>query len=229
MLDGGAGNDAINGGGGTGDRAVFTGSWLNYTVTVTGAASFTITDNRVASPDGTDTVSNVELFTFSNGTFTAAQLPNDAPVGVDDANGGDAVTEAGGTSNGTPGDPTAAGNVVSNDTDADLGLGDSKAVNGIRTGTEIAGGALTTVAGATQVTGTFGTLTINTDGSYNYLLDNNDAETQALAGGAIATDIFTYRVLDGKGLTDLAQLTITITGANERRSSRPTAAAPRRR
>ncbi len=215
VLDGGAGNDTINGGDGTGDRAVFTGSWLNYTITGSALTSFTITDNRVASPDGTDTVTNVESFTFANGTFTAAQLLNDAPVGVDDANGGDAVTEAGGTANGTPGDPSASGTVVGNDTDPDSGLGDSKAVNAIRTGTELAGGALTTVAGATQVTGTFGTLTINPDGSYSYALDNNDADSQALAGGAIATDIFTYRVLDGKGLTDLAQLTITITGAND--------------
>ena len=37
-------------------------------------ATYTIADNRGGSPDGTDTVTNVENFQFSDGTLTASQL-----------------------------------------------------------------------------------------------------------------------------------------------------------
>ena len=214
VLEGGSGNDTLNGSDGTADRAVFSGAWLNYTITQAG--TFTITDTRGGSPDGVDTVGNVEQFTFSNGTFAASLILNDAPIGVNDTNAGDTVSEAGGTSNGTGGDPTASGSVVSNDTDADAALGDTKTVTGIRAGTELAGGVLTSVAGATVIAGIYGSLTINPDGTYTYTLDNNDADTQALASaGVTVSDVFTYRVSDGKGLLDTAQLTISITGAND--------------
>jgi Ca2+-binding RTX toxin-like protein len=72
-LNGGGGNDAIDGGGGTGDTAVFSGAFTNYTITLSGAI-YTVADNRGGSPDGTDTVTGVENFQFSDGTRTASQL-----------------------------------------------------------------------------------------------------------------------------------------------------------
>jgi len=78
-INGGLGDDTIDGGGDI-DTAVYSGAWLDYTLT--GAGPFTIADTRGGSPDGTDTVSNVEQFTFSNGTFTAAQIVNDAPIDI---------------------------------------------------------------------------------------------------------------------------------------------------
>ena len=134
---------------------------------------------------------------------------------MNDTNAADPVSEAGGTANATAGDPSAAGNVLGNDTDPDTALGDTLAVDAVRAGSEAAGGALTSVAGATQVVGAFGTLTINPDGSYAYALNNADPDTEALAAGVDATDVFTYQVVDAQGETDLAQLTITITGSND--------------
>ncbi|HXC54132.1 MAG TPA: ELWxxDGT repeat protein [Rhizomicrobium sp.] len=67
-LVGGAGNDLIDGGAGN-DTAVFSGALANYSL-VDNAGVFTVTDNRVGSPDGTDTVSNVESFKFSDATVT---------------------------------------------------------------------------------------------------------------------------------------------------------------
>ena len=157
----------------------------------------------------------MENFTFSNGTFTAAQIVNDAPIGVDDDNSGDAVTEAGGTANDIAGDAAASGNVLTNDTDADLTLGDTKSITGARAGSETDAGSLTTVTTSIDVAGTYGTLHINSDGTYTYTLDNNDSDTEGLSAGQSVSDIFTYRVADAHGLTDTAQLTIAVTGSND--------------
>ncbi len=206
-ITGRGGNDVIDGQDGA-DTATYTGAWTDYTITEAGGV-ITIVDNRGGSPDGTDTVSNVESFTFSNGTFSAAAILNDAPVASDDA---DSVAEAGAT---VTGDNSSGGNVLTNDTDADSTLGDTLSVTGIRTGTEAGGGALTAVAGATSITGTFGTLLINPDGSYVYTLDDTDPDTQALVAGVNGTEVFTYEAHDRKTGTDLAQITFTIAGAND--------------
>ena len=63
-LKGGAGNDTIEGGAGT-DSAVFSGLRAAYTVTALGGNSV-----RVAGPDGTDTLTNVELLVFDDQTVT---------------------------------------------------------------------------------------------------------------------------------------------------------------
>jgi Ca2+-binding RTX toxin-like protein len=65
----GGGNDTINGGRGT-DTAVYSGAHGDYTVTFdAGSQSFTVADNRAGSPDGTDTLTHVETFRFSDGQF----------------------------------------------------------------------------------------------------------------------------------------------------------------
>src|SRR5690606_15311360 len=67
----------------------------------------------------------------------------------------------------------------------------------------------------TTSTGTYGTLTVNPDGSWTYVLDDADADTQALAKGQEAQETFTVQVTDDKGATGTETLTITITGAND--------------
>ncbi len=79
VLAGRGGNDQLWGHGGN-DTAVYLGAWLNYAIT--GAGTLTITDTRGGSPDGTDTVVGVENFTFSNGTFTGAEIVNVAPTDI---------------------------------------------------------------------------------------------------------------------------------------------------
>ena len=80
QLWGHGGNDTLIGGPGSGDTAVQLGAWVNYTIT--GVGTLTITDTRGGSPDGTDTVSGVEMFKFSNGTFTAAEIVDAAPTDI---------------------------------------------------------------------------------------------------------------------------------------------------
>ena len=162
-----------------------------------------------------------EAFTYTvrdaAGLTDTAQLTitidgrNDAPVGVDDA--GSAI-EAGGSANGTAGS-NATGNVLSNDTDVDsAGNGETKAVSAVRTGTEAGSGTAGTVG--SSLTGTFGSLTLNADGTYTYVVDNNNAAVQALrVTGQTVSESFTYTVRDAAGLTDTAQLTITIDGRND--------------
>ena len=62
MLEGGAGNDTINGGGGI-DLATYVGARADYNV-VFDNGILTLTDN-VAGRDGVDTVSEVERFDFA--------------------------------------------------------------------------------------------------------------------------------------------------------------------
>ncbi|WP_461538871.1 Ig-like domain-containing protein, partial [Spongorhabdus nitratireducens] len=71
-----------------------------------------------------------------------------------------------------------------------------------------------TVGGAT--TGSYGQLTLNSDGSYSYQLDNSNADVQKLSGPTeTLTETFTYKVSDGNGGFDTATLTITIRGTND--------------
>ena len=79
IITGAVGSDAIDGGADV-DTAVFTGNRADYTVSLSGS-TYTVVDNRAGSPDGTDTVTNVENFQFADGTFTAAEVENDPPAG----------------------------------------------------------------------------------------------------------------------------------------------------
>jgi hypothetical protein len=72
-LTGGGGNDYLDGGIGT-DVAVYTGPRADYLATTSAGGGIQIADERAGSPDGADTVVNVENFQFSDGTFTAAEL-----------------------------------------------------------------------------------------------------------------------------------------------------------
>ena len=63
--------------------------------------------------------------------------------------------------------------------------------------------------------GTYGTLTLLANGSWSYALDNADPDTNALAQGQTATDVFTYTMADASGATSSAPLTIAITGTND--------------
>ncbi|MCB1518766.1 MAG: cadherin domain-containing protein [Hyphomicrobiaceae bacterium] len=80
IIRGDGGDDTIDGGADT-DRAVYSGNWSDYTITESGG-TLTIVDNRPGSPDGTDTVKNVEFFAFADGTVTEAQAVQAAPTAI---------------------------------------------------------------------------------------------------------------------------------------------------
>src|SRR3546814_1357817 len=62
---------------------------------------------------------------------------------------------------------------------------------------------------------TYGTLTLNADGSYSYALDNANSAVQGLSAGQILTEIFSYTITDGDGESATTTQTITTNGANE--------------
>ena len=201
-------NDSDPATGGDTDTVRLAGHWTDYTVTQSGD-TYTVTRKS----DGAVIVktTNVEQFDFADdesGPVPAGELVNVAPVAGEDTA---AVTEAGGTANGTPGNPTATGNVLANDTDANSL--DTKAVVSVSFGATSV--VLPTDNTPVQVTGAYGTLTIQADGSYSYALNDADSDTQALDAGEAATDVFSYTMRDFAGLTDSGALTVTVTGAND--------------
>ncbi len=91
VFEGRVGHDAINGGAGGDDTAVYFGNFADYSFSGS-AASLTLTDTRSGTyVDGVDTVSGIELFQFVDGVKTLAQLLaafNQPPVaGTLDATG----------------------------------------------------------------------------------------------------------------------------------------------
>ena len=69
------------------DKVVFSGNLSDYTITQNDDGSITVVDDRDGSPDGTDTITNVESFRFANGDFSPDDII-EKPVGaVTDSNG----------------------------------------------------------------------------------------------------------------------------------------------
>src|SRR3546814_21159229 len=67
----------------------------------------------------------------------------------------------------------------------------------------------------TSLTGSYGTITVNLDGTQTYTLTPaGQAAIDALAPGATLTDIFTYTLTDKDGDSDPAPLKVTLTGTD---------------
>lgn len=89
----------------------------------------------------------------------------------------------------------ATGNVLANDLDVDADT-------------------VLTVSNAGTLTGLWGTLELQADGSYVYRLDNSNPHIQALGQGQSESDVFTYTVTDGTEAAT-SQLIVTIAGTND--------------
>jgi len=70
ILEGGAGNDMLVAGAGI-DTAVFSGRAGQYSYSQSPSRIVTVTDERAGSPDGSDTLSNVEMLQFAGTTLRA--------------------------------------------------------------------------------------------------------------------------------------------------------------
>ncbi|WP_372720511.1 VCBS domain-containing protein, partial [Novipirellula sp.] len=194
-----------------------TGSYGSITIAANGSYTYTVDNNNAtvqALRTSSDTLTDVFTYTMTdaNGAASTTQVSvtiqgaNDAPTAGDD---NATAVEAGGTANATAGtNPT--GNLLSNDTDLDAG--DTKAVSGVAAGSQV------TASGSvgTSVSGAFGDITINSDGSYSYVVDNNNATVEALrTSGDTLSEVFTYTMRDAAGLVSTAEITITIQGSND--------------
>ncbi len=197
-----------------------TGVYGSINIAANGSYTYTV-DNSNASVQALRTTSQTLTDTFTYQIMDAGGLPslatitvtiqgaNDTPTAVADT--GTAV-EAGGVANGTAGS-TGIGNVLTNDTDVDSsGNGETKTVTGV-----VAGPSASAVGSvASSVNGQYGSIVINSDGSYTYTIDDTNANVQALRTNAqTLEDVFTYTVTDAGGLTSTTQVTITIRGRND--------------
>jgi VCBS repeat-containing protein len=178
---GGTGNDTADGEGGT-DTAIFSGARADYNTSLIGA-SVQIADLRLGDPDGTDVLSNFEFFRFSNRTYTLAEVLNQPPVAASDSNG---IAK-----NSTLNVQVDTG-VLANDSDDNNQL----VVSAVK-------GSQGNVGHV--VTGTYGSLTLNADGSYVYV-----ANRGSLPAKIVAQDAFTYTVSDEIGGTDTATLSVVV-------------------
>ena len=206
---------AVSGALPAGISAALTSGAGTITITLTGSASLAayqaalqqvVFNNPLSfgTPAG-DRIVTVTVFDGNDNSNTATTTihvtQDTAPAGVDDAS---AITAPA---------ATVTGNATANDTDAQDPTS-ALVVSALRTGTEAAGTGTAGVVGNPLV-GIYGALTLNFDGSYTYQLDNNNAAVQAAGSTDHLHDFFTYTVRDTAGLTDLAQIDIDITGAND--------------
>ena len=114
--------------------------------------------------------------------------------------------------------PTVAdGNVITGANVADAnttdGVVDTKGADGA-TVTAVAFGATSGTVGS-ALAGTYGSLTLNADGSYSYTLNNDDPRIQGLDSDDSLTEVFTYTITDGDGDPSTTTLTITINGSDD--------------
>ncbi len=125
-------------------------------------------------------------------TLTIAVAPvNDAPVAVDDT----------GITNEDSNLSVAAQGVLGNDTDVE---DDPLTVSEVNGETADVGTGITLTSGAL--------LTLNADGSYTY---DPNGQFESLDDGESDTDSFTYKANDGDLDSNVATVTITITGVND--------------
>ncbi|MFJ2549036.1 VCBS domain-containing protein [Pseudomonas sp. NPDC087612] len=136
---------------------------------------------------------------------------NDAPLAVDDAI--DAV-EAGGTNNRLPG-VNPSGNLLRNDQDVDIATNaDVLRVSAI--GLEGQPAQNLASGSAVVISGRYGSLIVSSSGGFLYLVDNNNAEVQALRlAGQTLVERFVYTATDLAGASSSAALTVTVHGAND--------------
>src|SRR5690606_34992677 len=160
-----------------------------------------------AGRNSTETIP-LDVTDAGGGTGTGNLVINiidDVPVARDDANeiAEDAVS--------------VGGNVItggSTDDVADTEGADGAEVTGVIAGAHTSGHVADGGVGV-SVTGQYGSLTLNDDGSYSYELDNSNLAVQGLGDGESLTETFTYTITDQDGDQSTATLTITVNGTDD--------------
>ncbi|QIF02301.1 VCBS domain-containing protein [Roseimicrobium sp. ORNL1] len=206
---------AVNGVAGNVGIAV-AGTYGTLTLGSNGAYSYILNDAHasVQALDDGETITDVFTYTASDGTANSASATltitifgtNDAPVANADTNW---AQEDGADASGNVlqtlahnGAPSGAFSDIA-DTDVDVEPLTVSSVNGVAGNVGIA------------VAGTYGTLTLGSNGAYSYILNDAHAAVQALDVGETITDVFSYTANDGTANSASATLTITIFGTND--------------
>ncbi len=140
------------------------------------------------------------------------KFEDDGPVAVDDV---DSVTE--------DGDLIAIGNVYTganatafgSDANATDGNADDVGSDGLQSLKWVDPDAPSGFDGNGQVIGDHGTLFVNSNGDYKYVLNNDDPDVAALNTGDKLYETFSYVITDKDGDTSTAELKITINGHSD--------------
>jgi len=193
--------------------SALTGTYGQLTLNADGSYTYVANQSAADDLDAGDVVTDSFNYTVSDGnggTDTATIVitvvgVNDAPVAVDDTDSVD-VNETTTATNGSSND------LLTDDTDADDD--DSMEITAIQpsggSSSDVSRGSSYNSSG-TEVTGTYGTLTIGADGSYTYVADQDAADN--ISAGSSETDVFTYTFWDG-ATTDTGTITITVSGGD---------------
>ena len=186
-----------------------TGTHGTLTFNADGSYSYTLTSTvrRGDADNGITTENNVESFTYQ---------VTDANGNTDDQHDHDRRhrrhSDGGGRHNSVIEGAIVTGNVLTDGTDDVFGADGAATTVPAGGVTGVAAGSDTSppVSGGvgTGIAGTFGTLTLNADGSYSY--DGNPN----VVPPAGATDTFVYTITDGDGDTSTVTLTINLTNSS---------------
>ncbi|MBV8857340.1 MAG: tandem-95 repeat protein, partial [Acidobacteria bacterium] len=180
---------------------------LDFETTPTFSLTVQVTDNGTPNLSGTATIT----VNLSNANESPTANPDTA-----------SVTEAGGVNNGTAGTNITSGfNVITGtgtgsvaDTDPDAG--DTLTIKGVAGGNQGNTVLSSNVGSGITSSNNYGTLTLSSNGSYTYVVNQTNTTVQGLrTSGDTATDVFTYTLRDAAGLTSNTTITITIHGAND--------------
>src|SRR5690554_4591268 len=181
---------------------------LNADGSITIGYEYTLTsapDNSGVHTDERISITVNDRDTDSDSQDLVIRIIDDAPVARDDTNQVDEDVLS------------VDGNVITSSVagEEDTVRADSATVTGVTTGDQTAGGHVADGNVGTVISGQYGDLTLNADGSYSYQLDNNNLVVQGLTDGDTLTETFTYTITDADGDQSTATLTITVNGSND--------------
>ena len=209
-------NSAVTNGTTSANGTSITGNYGTLTIGADGTYKYVVDQTAADSIPAGGSVAETFNYTItdSGGLSDTATLTvivngsNENPVAEDNST---TVTE----DSGVPG----TGNLLTDDDGLDTNHPDGETVDFDLDGdpmtvTQIDGVTVLNT-GAPEITGTFGTLDVNTDGSYTYDLDDTNPEVQNLSVGETLTESFVYTVQDSNGATDTATMTVTVQGTND--------------
>ncbi len=189
----------------------FTGTFGTLTVTGISATTITYSYMLTTAANGDDVIEDFSVKVVDQdgdeaaGTLSIA-ITDDVPVALDDVD----IVQAG---DGGVADGNVLTGVGGADGNASDGAADTQGADSAAVTAVSFGGASGFVDGATA--GTYGTLTLNADGSYSYALDNGNPDVIGLDGTEILTEAFEYTITDADGDEAVATLTLTIRGRDD--------------
>ncbi|MEG0116668.1 MAG: retention module-containing protein [Pseudomonas sp.] len=167
-----------------------TGNYGQIVLNPNGTYTYTLTSPATTTPNADDGANTLtETFTYqatdSLGNIVTStivvSIVDDVPKAMNDSNANTASETQ----------LTLSGNVLTNDVQgADV----------------VASGPIT----PGTLTGTYGTLVLNANGTYTYTLDATDADFKNLQGGGNGTETFTYTLTDADGDTSTANLVLNV-------------------